>query len=90
MGGRPQQENPNEDSNMDENNTSQIIEHIVGAINTAAPHHEPFPHLQLANIFPTDIYSSMMEVMPAKDDYRHMSGRTKSTRNPAGGGRARR
>jgi len=70
--------------NMD--NIDRTIEHVVGAIGAAAQQREPFPHLQLAKIFPADLYAAMLEVMPAKDDYRHMSGRTKSTRTPDGGG----
>ena len=62
------------------------IQHVVNAINRAAQHREPFYHLQLANVFPTEIYSAMLEAMPVKGEYRQMSGRTKSTRTGDGGG----
>jgi hypothetical protein len=62
------------------------IEHVAGAIGAALQRHEPFYHLQLANVFPADIYASMLEAMPANDFYRRMSGRIKSTRTADGGG----
>jgi hypothetical protein len=66
--------------------TNRTIEHVVGAIHAAAPYQEPFYHLQLANVFPADIYAALLVAMPNREDYRQMSGRTKSTRTNDGSG----
>ena len=65
---------------------NRTLEHFVRAVDTAEQHHEPFYHLRLTNLFPTDIYSAMMAAMPVREDYRRMSGRTKSTRTNDGSG----
>lgn len=67
-------------------NINRTIEHVVGAINAAVQCHEPFYHLQLANVFPADIYSALLVAMPVREDYRQMSGRTKYTRTNDGSG----
>ncbi len=69
-----------------QNNIDRTIEHVAGAVAAAAAYHAPFYHLQLANVFPADLYSAMLEGMPARQDYRQMSGRTKSTRTNDGSG----
>src|SRR5262249_14257645 len=43
-------------------------------------------HLQFANVFPADIYPTLLAAMPVREDYRQMSGRTKSTRTNDGSG----
>lgn len=55
-------------------------------IDAAQQVEDPFYHLQLANVFPADIFEQMLVAMPVKGDYRVMSGRTKSTRTMDGGG----
>ncbi len=67
-------------------NINRTIEHVVWAINVAVQYHEPFYHLQLANVFPAEIYSALLVAMPVREDYRRMSGRTKSTRTNDGSG----
>jgi hypothetical protein len=67
-------------------NLNRTIEHVVGAVNAAVQWHEPFYHLQLANVFPADIYSALLVAMPVREDYRQMSGRAKSTRTNDGSG----
>ncbi|HYX63254.1 MAG TPA: hypothetical protein VE935_03430 [Burkholderiales bacterium] len=62
------------------------IEYIVTAIGASPQRNEPFPHLQLANVFPPHVYAGMIEAMPVPQDYRPMSGRTKYTRTQDGGG----
>ena len=64
----------------------RTIQHVVGAVTAAPAHQAPFYHLQLANVFPTDLYAAMLERMPVRGDYRQMSGRTKSTRTNDGSG----
>jgi hypothetical protein len=56
----------------------RTIAHVVRAIDSAPELDQPFRHLQLAGVFPQDVYDSMMEAMPDKSDYRRMSGRAKS------------
>jgi hypothetical protein len=73
-------------STQKQGDVKRTIEHVVNAINGAAQHREPFYHLQLSNVFPADTYSAMLEAMPVKEEYRQMSGRTKSTRTHDGGG----
>jgi hypothetical protein len=63
-----------------------ITEHIALAVQRSLHRDAPFPHLQLANVFPADIYAAMVEAMPVPQDYRPMSGRTKYTRMEGGGG----
>jgi hypothetical protein len=71
---------------MDNRELDRIVQHIGGAIDSSLQREEPFYHLQLSNVFPGDLYAQMLEAMPVKDDYRVMSGRTKSTRTKNGGG----
>jgi hypothetical protein len=63
-----------------------LIEHVNAAIDAAREDAEPFHHLKLSQVFPQSIYGAMLEHMPAPDDYRPMSGRTKYTRVEGGGG----
>ena len=67
----------------------RTIGHLVLAINSAEQSLEPFYHLRLTEVFPPALYSSMLEAMPGKADYRQMSGRTKSTRTADGGTRTK-
>src|SRR5215831_167928 len=71
---------------MNQDEVERTTEHVANAITAAPLQDQPFYHLQLANIFPADIYAVMLEAMPVKEDYRQMSGRTKSTRTMDGGG----
>jgi len=56
---------------------ARTIEHVCASIETAPENREPFAHLRLADVFPADVYSRMLELMPAQQDYRSMSGRAK-------------
>src|SRR5262249_9458746 len=73
-------------TDMDRRDLNRIIDHVAAAIDTAPEGTGPFFHLKLAKVFPDDVYAKMMEEMPVAADYRHMSGRTKSTRTMNGGG----
>src|SRR5438034_414219 len=44
----------------------------------------PFLYLALEKIFPEDVYAAMLRAMPSVDDYRAMSGRSKSARREDG------
>lgn len=71
---------------MKNGDLTQTIEHIVTAIKAARQETQPFYHLQFSGILPKDVYSEMLEKMPVREDYRLMSGRTKSTRTNNGDG----
>src|SRR5258705_3364929 len=58
---------------------ARTIEHVSGAIDAAVEDHEPFTHIRLADVFPADLYSEMLDSMPESDDYRAMSGRAKGS-----------
>jgi hypothetical protein len=69
-----------------QDDVDRTIEHAVRAIAAAPQIAAPFYHLQLAGIFPADLYAAMLEAMPVPRDYRPMSGRTKYTRTDDGSG----
>jgi len=54
-----------------------LIEFIVDSARRGHGDAHPFHHLQLDCVFPDDFYSAMLQVMPAANDYRAMSGKTK-------------
>jgi hypothetical protein len=58
---------------------ARISEHLCRAIEAATESDEPFAHIRFADAFPADLYAAMLEAMPAKEDYRRMSGRARST-----------
>jgi hypothetical protein len=80
---------PNAAIPQKQDEVDRTIEHVVHAIDSAAQHRDPFYHLQLTNIFPVHIYATMLEAMPVKEEYRQMSGRTRSTRTRDGGTRTK-
>jgi hypothetical protein len=51
---------------------------VSRAIDRARVVEEPFVHLELDRVFPQDIYDAMLVAMPSADEYRPMSGRSKS------------
>ena len=75
-----------EDTFLLVNEFASMLEHMVAAVGAAADSEAPFHHLQLSSFFPTGLYAAMVESMPAREDYRRMSGRTKYTRTDDGGG----
>ena len=50
------------------------IEHVVGAIETAAESRDPFQHIRFDNLLPPDLYARALDAMPRPGDYRRMSG----------------
>ena len=54
-----------------------LIEFIVDSARRGHADAKPFHHLQFDRVFPDDFYSAMLQVMPAANDYRAMSGKTK-------------
>jgi hypothetical protein len=76
----------NQESNMEKRDVNRTIEYMVSSVNAARQGTAPFYHLQFSEFLPPDLYSEMLEKMPVRDDYRLMSGRTKSTRTNDGDG----
>jgi len=62
----------------------RVVQHVVAAISGAEESRDPFAHLRLADVFPADVYSAMVESMPGNDVYRPMSGRARESRAPDG------
>src|SRR5207244_12463935 len=54
-----------------------LIEFIVASARRGRADSTPFHHLQFDRVFPDDFYSAMLQAMPASEDYRSMSGKTK-------------
>ena len=68
---------------MAKRDVNRTVEHLVVSINAARQATEPFYHLQFSGFLPPDLYSEILEKLPVREDYRLMSGRTKSTRTGA-------
>src|SRR5262245_15509579 len=71
---------------MEKRVMDRTIEHMAAAIYAARQVNEPFYHLQFSGFLPPELYCEMLERMPVREDYRLMSGRTKSTRTNNGDG----
>lgn len=69
-----------------EQTEQRVVEHLLASIRAAREEREPFHHLELANLLPTELYATLLEAMPSQTDYRPMSGRAKYTRTDNGGG----
>jgi len=54
-----------------------LIEFMVDSARRGRADSTPFHHLQFDRVFPDDFYSAMLQAMPASEDYRAMSGKTK-------------
>lgn len=62
----------------------RLIGHVLESVERAAESKEPFAHLRLTDVFPADIYGTMLDSMPDPAAYRGMSGRSKSARRDDG------
>jgi hypothetical protein len=60
--------------------SERITAHIVESIGRAARGGDPFPHLELRDFFPADVYAAMLDAMPSASAYRPMSGRAREAR----------
>ena len=56
----------------------RLAEHVANSIDQAESGTAPFLHLVLRNVFPDDLYTSMVRAMPVYEDYRPMHGRSKA------------
>jgi hypothetical protein len=54
-----------------------LIDFVVESTQRGRADDVPFHHLRLDRIFPDNFYAAMLQAMPATNDYRAMSGKTK-------------
>ena len=57
---------------------ANLIQFVVDSVQQAPAADAPFHHLQFHRIFPDDFYAQMVEEMPVAEDYRAMSGKSKT------------
>src|SRR5204862_6980681 len=57
---------------------ANLIQFVVDSVQQAHADYAPFHHLQFDRIFPDDFYAQMVEAMPVGEDYRAMSGKSKT------------
>ena len=57
---------------------ANLIQFVVDSVQQAHADDAPFHHLQFDRIFPDDFYAQMIEAMPVAEDYRAMSGKSKT------------
>jgi len=55
-----------------------LIQFVVDSVRQAHADEAPFHHLRFDRIFPDDFYTQMVEAMPVAEDYRAMSGKSKT------------
>jgi hypothetical protein len=61
-----------------EKSESALIQFVVDSVRQARADDAPFHHLEFDRIFPDDFYGQMVEAMPVAEDYRAMSGKSKT------------
>src|SRR5262245_57108374 len=57
---------------------ANLIQFVVYSVRQAPADDAPFHHLQFHRVFPDDFYAQMIEAMPVAEDYRAMSGKSKT------------
>ena len=57
---------------------NNLIPFVVNSVQTAPADDAPFHHLRFERVFPDDFYGEMLEAMPVAEDYRAMSGKSKT------------
>jgi hypothetical protein len=55
----------------------RLSQFIAKSVDEARGVEKPFFHLEFDRVFPDDIYAQILNLMPEKDDYRPMHGRSK-------------
>jgi len=56
----------------------RLSQFIAKSVDEARGVEKPFFHLEFDRVFPDDIYAQILNLMPDKDDYRPMHGRSKA------------
>src|SRR6187399_2465781 len=57
---------------------NNLTDFVVDSVQAAHADEEPFYHLRFDRVFPDDFYREMLEAMPVAEDYRAMSGKSKT------------
>src|SRR6478672_465879 len=57
---------------------NNLIPFVVNSVRNAHTDELPFYHLRFERVFPDDFYAEMVEAMPVAEDYRAMSGKSKT------------
>ncbi len=60
---------------MTKSAVERVTSHVVAAVDAAPRSDDPFLHLTLSNVFPADVYETMLENMPSARSYRNLPGR---------------
>src|SRR5882762_3034623 len=55
-----------------------LTEFVADSVRQAREGSAPFYHLQFDRVFPPDFYSEMLRTIPEENDYRPMSGKSKT------------
>src|SRR5204863_2992286 len=55
-----------------------LTDFVAGSVRSAQADDAPFYHLRFERVFPDDFYAEMLEAMPVAEDYRPMSGKSKT------------
>src|ERR1051325_7234247 len=58
---------------------------VANSVQNANAQDAPFLHLQFDRVFPDEFYAEMLEAMPVAEEYRAMSGKSKSGSSRADG-----
>src|SRR2546426_6574490 len=64
---------------------NNLTDFVVDSVQNAHADDAPFRHLRFDRVFPDDFYAEMLEAMPAAEDYRAMSGKSKMGSSRADG-----
>src|SRR5437763_4452151 len=62
-----------------------LTEFVADSVRQARGDEVPFHHLEFARVFPPDFYAAMLQTMPDEQDYRAMSGKSKTGSSRADG-----
>src|SRR6266853_10571 len=57
---------------------NNLTDFVVGCVQNAPADNAPFHHFRFERVFPDDFYAEMLEAMPVAEDYRAMSGKSKT------------
>src|SRR6266403_3341709 len=57
---------------------NDLTDFVAGSVRSAQADDAPFYHLRFERVFPDDFYAEMLEAMPVTEDYRPMSGKSKT------------
>jgi hypothetical protein len=59
---------------------NNMLDHVVSGIRSAKFDNEPWPHLQVLNVFPDDFYAAMLDQLPSKEQMEPLGQSTPTRR----------